>query len=213
MPRPPRGEGAGAIHHVVPQGNGRRPIVEDDRDRNAYLARYARISRELGWLTHSSCLMDTHHHAIVETSEPNLALGMRRVQGGHARWLNFRHGREGSVFKQHFWSRRIDTEAWLFRACLYVVLNPVAAGLCSHPRDWPWCSYRLTAEGDPHRYAPGEGRLLKMFGDTPREARHNYAKLIDSMAARISDLRLSDGRALWRSLDHVVAPHGAMESD
>ena len=34
--RPSRNEEAGAIHHVVPQGNGRRRIVESDGDRRAY---------------------------------------------------------------------------------------------------------------------------------------------------------------------------------
>jgi putative transposase len=25
------------------------------------------------------------------------------------------------------------------------VLNPVRAGICAHPADWPWSSYRTTA--------------------------------------------------------------------
>lgn len=212
MTRPPRGERPGAIHHVVPQGNGRRRIVEDNRDRNAYLVRYARISRELGWLTHAGCLMDTHHHAVVETPTPNLALGMKRLQGGHARWLNARHGREGSV-KQNFWSRCIGDEGWFFRACLYVVLNPVAAGLCKHPCEWPWCSYEVTARGDPDRYEPGEKRLLGMFGDSPLEARSNYARLVGEMAERISEQRVRDGASLSRSLDELVASRWPRVSD
>ena len=213
MSRPPRGERPGAIHHVVPQGNGRRRIVEDDRDRNAFLARYAQISRDLGWLTHAGCLMGTHHHGVIETPTPNLAVGMRRLQGGHARWLNARHGREGSVFKQHFWSRCIADERWFFRACLYVVLNPVAAGLCAHPREWQWCSYHVTAHGSTDRYEPAEERLLRMFGDSPREARSNYATLVGEMAARISERRIRDGASLWRSLDGVVAARWPRVSD
>ena len=92
MTRPPRDEAPGAIHHAVPQGSSRRRIVEDDRDRTAYLNRFDRVGRDLGWIVHASSLMDTHHHAVVETAEPNLGEGMRRVQGGHARWLNARHG-------------------------------------------------------------------------------------------------------------------------
>jgi putative transposase len=213
MTRPPRNEGPGAIHHVVPQGNGRRRIVEDDRDRVAYVTRFARISRELGWLAHASSLMDTHHHAVVETAEPNLSIGMRRLQGGHARWLNARHGREGSVFRQHFWSRCVGDEGWFFRACLYAVLNPVAAGLCAHPRDWPWCSYRLTAEGDPERFSPGESRLLDMFGDTPTDARRNYAKLVGELAENITAQRVSDSRSLWASLEKLKATRRAKVSD
>src|SRR6187399_65811 len=119
MARVSRAEAAGAIHHVIPAGNNGGRIVEDDCDRASYLARFARIRRELGWLCHASCLMDTHHHAVVETPMPNLGLGMRRLLGGHSHWLNLRHGQTGSVFVPHFWSRRLADEAWFFRACLY----------------------------------------------------------------------------------------------
>ena len=204
MTRPPRDEAPGAIHHVVPQGSRRRRIVEDDRDRAAYLNRFERVGRELGWIVYGSSLMDTHHHAVVETPEPNLGEGMRRVQGGHARWLNARHGGEGHVFRQRFWSRRIVDDGWLLRACLYAVLNPVAAGLCEHPRAWRWGSYAVTADGNPDAYRPGEERLLGLFGDTPREARRHYAEVIDQAAEAIRARRLADSAAVWRALGEFV---------
>jgi putative transposase len=209
MARPPREEFTGAVHHVIPKGNGRRRIVEDDDDRLAYTARLGRITRELGWLVHASCLMDTHQHLVVETPEPNLGVGMRRLLGGHSRWLNVRHGASGSVFTPHYWSRVIDDDAWLFRACLYIVLNPVAAGLCNHPREWRWSSYRATAEGDLTAFAAGEERLLRMFGATPFEARRCYADVVDDAVRRIIDGRCVDGRDLWRALGTVESPVGA----
>jgi putative transposase len=210
--RPSREEAPGAIHHVVPQGNGRRWIVRDDRDRRAYVNRFERVARDLDWIVIASSLMDTHHHAVVETSEPNLGLGMKRLQGGHARWLNARHGGEGHVFRQRFWSRRIHDDAWLFRACLYVVLNPVAAGVCSHPREWRWGSYTKTADGDPDAYLPGEQRLLRMFGRTPAEARRRYAAVVDAAVERIAGLPTADGRSLLCSLDSL-APFEEQVSD
>jgi REP element-mobilizing transposase RayT len=201
-----------AIHHVIPAGNNRRRIVEDDRDRVAYLARFAGIRRELGWLAHASCLMDTHHHAVVETPLPNLATGMRRLLGGHSRWFNVRHGREGSVFAPHYWSRRITDDAWFFRACLYAVLNPVVAGLCSHPREWRWCSYTSTADGDAEAFAPGEERLLRMFGTTPLQSRIEYAKVVDRTVEGIHAERVGPG-ALWRTLEEVECPQQSKVSD
>jgi putative transposase len=203
MARRPREEGHGAIHHVVPQGSARRRIVEDDRDRVAYLNRFERVGRELSWSVVSSCLMDTHHHAIVQTAEPNLGHGMKRLQGGHARWLNLRHGGEGHVFRQRFWSRRISDDAWLFRACVYVVVNPVAAGLCAHPRDWRWCSFARTADGAPDAYAPGEELLLAMFGDTPREARRGYVEVVDAAVEIVLARRLRDSGSVWHVLDEL----------
>lgn len=209
--RPPREEAPGATHHVIPRGNGRHPIVLDDRDRHSFVTRFAAIRREVGWLSHASCLLDTHHHAVIETPEPNLGQGMRRLLGGHSRWMNVRHERKGSVFTPHFWSRRIQDDAWFFRACLYVVLNPVVAGICAHPAEWPWCSYRATAEGDPDAYAPGEERFLSMFASTPREARRCYVEVVQDRVDGI--LAGLTPPALWYELGELDMPVAAPASD
>jgi putative transposase len=148
--------------------------------------------------------MDTHQHAVLETSKPNLGAGMKQVLGGHSRWFDARHGREGSVFSQHFWSRRITSDAWLLRACLYVVLNPVVAGLCAHPREWPWCSYRSTACGDPSAYGAGEERLLGLFGDSPADSRWRYTQVVDDAVALIAERRASPGAETWRVVSEIV---------
>jgi REP element-mobilizing transposase RayT len=189
----------------VPQGNARRRIVLDDRDRKAYVNRFEEIAREFGWIVHSSCLMDTHHHAVVETPEPDLGIGMKRLQGGHARWFNARHGSEGHVFRQRFWSRRLFDAGSLLNACLYTVMNPVAAGLCGHPAEWPWCSYSAIAHGDPNGYLPGEERLLGMFGDTPSEARRRYAEVIAQAAEVIRAQRAANGTQFSESIARVAA--------
>ena len=51
----------------------------------------------------------------------------------------------------------------LREACRYVVLNPVRAGLCDHPSEWRWSSYRASAgfEEAPPYLALGE--LLSLF--------------------------------------------------
>jgi len=104
---------------VIPRGDGGRAIVVDDRDRAAYLDRFHEVADDRRWIVHVSSLLDTHHHAIVETPEPDLGLGMRLVLGGHAAWFNARHGRSGSVFGERFWSARADSPGHFLRACVY----------------------------------------------------------------------------------------------
>ena len=203
MVRTQRLEAPDAIHHVVPKGSGGRRIVEDDQDRRAFLGRFAAAARDCSWVSHSGCLMSTHHHAVVETPLANLGAGLKLLLGGYARSFNRRHGLAGNLFAQHCWSRRIVDDSQLFRACLYVVLNPVASGLCSHPRDWPWCSYTATAEGDDECFMPGEDRLLRIFGDTPGAARRRYAEVVDEAVELILARRIHDGAVLWRTLGEL----------
>jgi len=63
---------------------------------------------------------------------------MRLVVGGHAAWFNKHHDRTGAVFGDRYWSTRVFRHRHLLRACLYTLVNPVAAGLARHPRDWEW---------------------------------------------------------------------------
>ena len=36
----------------------------------------------------------------------------------------------------------MQREAYLLELARYVVLNPVRAGICDLPEDWPWSSYQ-----------------------------------------------------------------------
>jgi REP-associated tyrosine transposase len=149
--------------------------------------------------------MDTHHHAVIETVEPNLGLGMQRLQGGHSRRFNRRHDLEGHVFRHRYWSRRIDDDAWFIRACIYVVVNPVAAGLCATPREWRWSSFAATADGDQTAFASGEERLLSAFGVRPPDARKRYAEVVEHAARRAHHRRWGDAPEVWEMLDDPSA--------
>jgi putative transposase len=145
MPRRARAEFPGAIHHVITQGNGGGRIVMDDRDRDELIARLAAVASEFAWRVHAYCLMDTHLHGIIETPEPTLGAGMQRLVGGYARAFNQRHGRSGHLFGGPYYAVPIESDAHLIQACVYVVLNPVRAGLVVDPADWRWSSHRATA--------------------------------------------------------------------
>ncbi len=145
MPRKPRVDVAGAIQHVVARGNAGGLIVVDEYDRRALLNGLARASERSAWRVHAYCLMNTHLHVVVETPEPTLGSGMRRLLGGYAYEFNQRHGRYGHLFAGPFSSSLVATEAYAIEVCAYVVLNPVRAGLVPAPEDWAWSSYRATA--------------------------------------------------------------------
>jgi REP element-mobilizing transposase RayT len=191
MPRSPRYELAGATHHVVTQGTGRGRIVLDDQDRRAYLARFLREATARDWCIHASSLLDTHHHAVVTTPEPDLGVGIGRVVGGHAAWFNARHARGGALFSERFWSRRADLH--LVRACIYVLVNPVAAGLVTHPREWRWSNY-----GDIRRAGCSSG-IAAVTGGT--EAFLGY---VEDAVRRIHAARAGDARSCWRVVGEVL---------
>jgi REP-associated tyrosine transposase len=125
------------------------PIVQDDDDRSTFLTHLGEIVELFGWELTAFCLMTNHYHLVLRTPEPNIAAGMHRLNLIHARAFNTKHGYEGHLFDARYWSGVLETDDYLFEASRYVVLNPVRAGLCQKPGEWPWSSYRQTVGLEP----------------------------------------------------------------
>ena len=83
--------------------------------------------------------MPNHYHLVLETPFPTLSQGMHYLNLFYARQFNERHGRSGHLFEARFWSARIEDDDHFAGVCLYVLHNPVRAGLCELVTEWRWC--------------------------------------------------------------------------
>jgi len=83
MSRPLRLEFPGALYHVTARGDGRELIFLDTGDRQDFLERLAHEVEQQRWRCPAYCLMRNHYHLLLETPEPNLARGMRRLNGAY----------------------------------------------------------------------------------------------------------------------------------
>jgi REP-associated tyrosine transposase len=171
MPRRPRDEARGAIHHVVPTGSGGESIVRDDLDRQALLQRLERAVVRHGWQCFAYCILDTHFHLLIRTAEPNLGLGMQWLLAPYARDFNERHKRRGNLFHTRFYSTRITSDDHLTAALVYIHLNPVRAGVVESPELWRWSSYAATiGDATPPRLL-AKSEVLRLIDEHPASAR------------------------------------------
>jgi REP element-mobilizing transposase RayT len=143
MPRKPRLESAGAIHHVTARGVVRREIVRDEQDSLAWVNLLGETCITHEWRCIAYCLMPNHYHVVVQTTRPNLGVGMRHLNSSFALRFNYRHDSAGHVFQGRFHSEHVDRDSYLLEVTRYVLLNPVRAKLCDDPLDWPWSSCRV----------------------------------------------------------------------
>ena len=171
MPRRLRDQHPGALYHVVSKGNAGGSIVRNDIDRRGFIVRLGEVIARTRWQCLAYCLLDTHFHLVIATPEPNLSDGMRWFKSALAHDLNFRHGRAGHVFGGRFYSGRIQTTDHLISAVIYVLLNPVRAGVVDSPRDWPWSSCAATVGAVPVPAFLDVGAVLELFGAEPHAAR------------------------------------------
>ena len=182
MPRKPREEVAGGIHHVYARGNNRRVLFLDDVDRDGYLVLLGDVVKRQRWRCLTFCLMDNHVHLLIETPEPNLGDGMRRLHGDFARGLNRRHGSSGHVFQGRFGSKRLRNEGHLWTAVAYIAANPVAAGLCTAPERWSWGSHAAAAARGA--LAPSWLDLARLFALLSSSGGDPRRRYLDAVAER-----------------------------
>ncbi|HSE04322.1 MAG TPA: transposase, partial [Methylomirabilota bacterium] len=214
MSRPLRLQLPGGVYHVTARGNDRRPIFEDDEDRARFVTVLATTVARHHVLCHAYCLMGNHYHLLLQTREANLSRAMRHLNGVYTQRFNRRHERCGHVLQGRFGAQLVDGDAYLREVCRYIVLNPVRAGLVSHPRDWRWSSFCATAG---EAAAPGFLTVDWVRGlsgaRTPPEATRRFVSFVE---AGIGAPESAEDPFRWRPMTSdavVTGPLGDQRSE
>lgn len=179
MARALRIQVSGGTYHVTTKGCAERLIYFDDIDRRCFEAILASVIEQHEWSCSSFCLMGTHYHLLVATPLGDLAAGMQRLNGQYAQTFNRRHGTTGHVFKARYHSEFMQTDSHLLEVTRYVALNPVRAGLCRRPEDWPWSTFAETIGLRPPRPFIAIDALLELFADDPNLARSRFQVFVE----------------------------------
>lgn len=91
--------------------------------------------------------MPNHVHLVaVPQTETGLSRAIGEAHRRYTRMINFREKWRGHLWQERFASFPMD-ESHLQAAIRYVEMNPVAAGLVSHPAEYRWSSARAHIEG------------------------------------------------------------------
>lgn len=129
MPRRPRIDYPGAIHHVYNRGIARRPVFEKSSDIRAFEALLARTVRSGTIEVHAFSILTTHFHLLLGSPAGRLGDAMQRIGNGYVRRFNRERRRDGSLFRGRYGSRLVESSTY-FRVLLrYIDLNPVDARL------------------------------------------------------------------------------------
>ncbi len=194
-------------YHVASRGSNSQAIYTSDDERRLFLRLLAIAVAKHAWTVLAYCLMTNHYHLVLEIADGGLSAGMQWLNGGFSRIANRDAGHEAHRFRNRFASRLIETDTHLLAACRYVVLNPVAAGLCTHPGDWRWSSYRATAGLVRRPSLLRDAKLLARFAPSRRDARRLYRDFVadglEALAAMPADARAPAGRSVSDTVAEV----------
>ena len=149
MSRYPRPVFADIPLHIVQRGNNRNPCFFCKGDYQVYIGMMQEALAEVDCILHAYVLMPNHVHLLAsptETSAP--ASLMKRVGQRYVQYVNRRYRRYGTLWQGRYHSSLVDTEGYFLACQRYIELNPVRAGIVTHPVDYEWSSYRVHAHGE-----------------------------------------------------------------
>lgn len=180
MPRGPRLDAPGALHHVMVRGLDRQVIFRDDADRDDFLKRIARLAEAGHLKVYAWALMPNHAHLLIRTGAHPLGRCMRSLLTGYAGTFNRRHHRTGHLFQNRYKSIVIDAEVYFLEIVRYLHLNPLRAGIVDDLRvldRFPWTGHSaLLGHVQRPWYAVDE--VLGHFGPRRPAARRAYRAFV-----------------------------------
>jgi len=127
------------LYHVYNHGARQTNILTGDVDFRGLYSILHYYARELGIEVPVWCFMPNHYHwLVVQHGEIPVSKLPYHVFNVYSRCFNRIHDERGTLFESRFKVKPVTTPEYLAQLCLYIHANPVKAGLCDTPQDWPW---------------------------------------------------------------------------
>jgi REP element-mobilizing transposase RayT len=171
MPRGPRVDFPGAVHHVYARGIEKRPIYLDDMDRKSFLDRIGKNLSKWGMRCLAWSLMPNHFHLLLQSDKGYLSSFMHCLLTGYSIRFNGRHQRVGHLFQNRYKSPVVCKDGYFRDVVRYIHLNPVRSEIVrsiDELEEYPWTGHRHIIRGGPPAWQ--DTGLIKMEFDAPRDA-------------------------------------------
>ena len=130
------------------RGINRQRIFEDDEDKNRFLEILKKTKEKDGFDLIAWCLMPNHVHLLIREHEVKLGTIFRRIGASYVYWYNGKYERTGHLFQDRFKSEPVEDDVYFLTVIRYIHRNPVKAGLCERPEDYPYSSLKKYFEKD-----------------------------------------------------------------
>jgi putative transposase len=181
MPRKPRMDAPGTLHHVIGRGIERGKIFRNIQDRQDFLSRLEDLCLQENLIVYAWALMPNHFHILVRTGRQSLSSSMRRLLTGYVVNFNKRHRRVGHLFQNRYKSIVCEDDPYLLELTRYIHLNPLRVGLVDNLHGLS--SYRWSGHsallGTVAREWQDRETVLAYFGSDVEKARKKYERFVN----------------------------------
>lgn len=160
------------------------------------------VSERYGILIHAVCVLSNHVHIVLTDPDARLPDFHRDLDALVARAVNCSLGRWEALWERDSYSAvRLETAETILEKIVYVLANPVAAGLVRRGRDWPGLWSDPTLVGGDGVVFERPKDFFRADGPLPATARlrfhppPGFENPPELVAAVLSGLRQAEDRA------------------
>ena len=143
MPRFSRESIQTTYFHVMTQGINKSYIFEKPEEIKFYIKIMYELLKEHNLKIIAYCIMNNHAHMLINAVDiKELSKYMHRLNCKYAVYYNKIHNRVGYVFRDRFKTEGIYDEKQYYNCIKYIYDNPVKAGICKKPEEYPYSNYK-----------------------------------------------------------------------
>lgn len=165
--------------HVYLRGVRKLKIYDDAQDKAEYLKILAESCAATSCTLLAYALMSNHYHLVLRGGTQALSKCMQSLNGKYSKGLNKRILQEGHNFAKVFQSCLQRSPYLLLRTVIYVLRNPVAAGMASSGQTARWTSFSAYA-GKKAAVPVDPSPVLQYLDPDARIARKRFMDLLNT---------------------------------
>ena len=180
MPRQPRLDAPGALHHVMGRGIDGVKIFSNRKDREDFLERLADLCGADALSIYAWALMSNHFHLLVRTGNQLLSNSMRKLLTGYVVNYNRRHKRYGYLFQNRYKSIICEDDPYLLELTRYIHLNPLRVRIVKDLEElkaYQWSGHSVIM-GAAKREWQDRDTVLAYFGKRRKRAIEKYEDFV-----------------------------------
>lgn len=134
--------------HIIQRGNNREVCFASESDMKAYLKWLSKFSVQYEVSIHAHVLMTNHVHLLCTSkTDTGISKMMQSLGRMYVGYFNYHYKRTGTLWEGRYKSSVVDSRQYLLQLYRYIELNPVRAGMVTHPGEYTWSSYAYNALG------------------------------------------------------------------
>jgi REP element-mobilizing transposase RayT len=110
------------------------------KNKSRFLDYHLDASKKMKIRIFAYCVMDNHYHMVLENTTGRMSDCLRLLNGNYGMYYRKLVGGKGYVFHDRFKSTLIENDAYLLQSIVYLLRNPLRAGIVHRAANYIWSS-------------------------------------------------------------------------